>query len=143
MADMLEEIVREWMEIIFDFWTEEQLVDIIGPGGVPIWVKVNPSELKSGRYIVHIDPDSPASLTRQDREALAMQRYQILKENPMIDPQLLTKYLINEMSGVELDDILREMPAQQGGAPGQAPGQPTSPLGLAGTLQGAFGGGGG
>jgi hypothetical protein len=143
MADLLEEVVKEWMEIIFDNWSEEQLVDVVGPGGVPIWVSVNPSELKSGRYIVSIDPDSPASLTSTDREALAVQRYQILRENPLADPELLTKYLVNEMSGVELDDVLKKMEPQAGGAPGQAPGQPTSPLGLAGTLQGAFGGGGG
>jgi hypothetical protein len=141
MADLLEEVVREWMEVIFDFWTEDQIIDVVGPGGVPIWVKVNPSELRSGRYIVSIDPDSPASLTTTDRENLAMQRYTVLKENPMVDPELLTKYLVNEMSGVELDDVLKKMEPQAAG--GQQPGQPTSPLGLAGTLQGAFGGGGG
>ncbi len=141
MADLLESVVREWMEIIFDFWTEEQLVDVIGPGGVPVWVSVNPSELKSGRYIVHIDPDSPATMSSTDRENIAMQRYAILKDNPHVDPTLLTRYLITEMGGVELDDLLKGMPAQ-GDTPGQSGGAPTNPMGLAGMLQGALGGGG-
>lgn len=146
MADLLEEVVREWMEIIFDFWTESQLIDVVGPGGVPVWVRVNPQELRSGRYKVHIDPDSPATMSAQDRENLAIQRYQLLSANPIIDPVMLTKYLINEMGGVELDDLMKSMPPPGvGGTPqlgaGQNPGQPTSPLGLANILQGALGGG--
>ncbi len=144
MADLLEEVVREWMEIIFDFWTEDQLIDVVGPGGVPIWVNINPRELRSGRYIVHIDPDSAASMTAIDRETLAINRYTLLKDNPLADPQLLTRYMINEMTGVELDDILRSAPAPgAGGTPelgaGGSPERPTSPLGLAGMLQGALG----
>ena len=146
MADLLEDTVREWMEIIFDFWTEDQLIDVVGPGGVPIWVNVKPSELRSGRYIVHIDADSPAQMTSQDREALAIQRYSILKDNPLVDPTLLTQYMITEMSGVELDDVLKStLPPGAGGTPPLGPGQsasnPTDSLGLAGILQGALGGG--
>jgi len=145
MADLLEEVVREWMEMIFDLWTEEQLVDVVGPGGVPIWVSVNPSELRSGRYVVHIDADSPSPLGAEDREVIALNRYAVLKDNPQIDPTLLTKYLINEMGGVELDELLKAMPQAPGGgggAPGGNPGQHTDMMGLAGQMQGAFGGGG-
>lgn len=140
MADLLEEVVREWMEIVFEFWSEDQLIDVVGPGGIPIWVQVNPRDLRSGRYIVNIDPDSPQTLGAFDREQLALNRYSVLKDNPMIDPELLTKYVINEMTGVELDDVLRVAPPVAGGAPGQTPGQPTDALGLAGVLQGALGG---
>jgi hypothetical protein len=148
MADLLESVVREWMEMIFDFWGEEQVIDVIGPGGVSIWVSVNPRELKSGRYIVHIDPDSPATMSASDRENIAFARYNVLKDNPHVDPTLLTRYLINEMSGVEMDDLLKAMPPPgMGGTPqlgaGQSPGQPTNPMGLASIMQGALGAGGG
>ncbi len=148
MADLLESVVREWMEMIFDFWGEEQVIDVIGPGGVSIWVSVNPRELRSGRYIVHIDPDSPATMSASDRETIAFARYNVLKDNPHVDPTLLTRYLINEMSGVEMDDLLKAMPPPgTGGTPqmgaGQSPGQPTNTMGLASMMQGALGAGGG
>ena len=130
MADLLVGVVEEWIEIIFDFWTEEILVDVVGPGGIPIWVQVNPSELRFGRYTVEVDPESSAPTSRQDREQQALIRYQVLKDNPLIAPDTLTKYLLTEMEGVELDDLLRQMPPVPG-----AGGQTVGPAGLAGILQ--------
>jgi hypothetical protein len=110
VADMLVAIVEEMNEIIFDLWTTPQIIDVVGPGGLPIWVKVNPGILKSGRYTVKVDPDSAQSRSRQQREAKAIGVYNLLKTNPLIDPMKLTHYLLTELEGVELDDLMRALP---------------------------------
>lgn len=118
VADMITDMVVEMNEILFDNWTVEQVVDVVGPGGVPVWVRVDPQMLKAGRYHVKVDPDSATTRTRQQREAKALGLYNVLKMNPFIDPIKLTQYLLNEMEGVEMDDLMRAMPPVQNGAAG-------------------------
>lgn len=117
-ADMLTDVMREVNEIIFDRWSVEQVIEVVGPGGVPVWVRVNPSFLRKGRYITKIDPDSARPRTRQQREAKAIGVYNLLKTNPMIDPVKLTQYVLNELEGVELDTLMRALPPPRNPAQG-------------------------
>jgi len=119
VADMLVEIVQEMHEIIFRRWNEEQVVQLVGPGGVPIWVQVKPTMLSMGRYEVSIDPDTGAHKTRSTREQKALSVYEVLKANPLIDPMKLTQYLLTELEGVEMDDLMQAMPPVSGVDPGQ------------------------
>ncbi len=115
VADMLVEVMETVHQIIFKFWTEETVVDVVGPGGAPIWVRLAPSLLKEGRYNIKVDPDSSVPETRALREAKAVQLYQLLRTNPLIDPVQLTQYLLHELHGVQFDDMMRVLPAVQGG----------------------------
>ena len=111
IADVLTDVVEEMNHIIYANWTAEQVVDIVGPGGVPIWVRINPQLLRSGRYSVKVDPDSAVTRTRQQREAKATGVYNLLKSNPLIDPIKLTQYLLTELEGTEFDDLMAGLPA--------------------------------
>jgi len=42
----------------------------------------------------------------------------MLKANPLIDPIKLTQFLLTELEGVELDDLMRQMPPVQNGQQG-------------------------
>ena len=66
--------------------------------------------LKQGQYSVSIDPDNTAPETRAVREARALKMYMVMKDNPMIDPQRLTEYLLHEVHGVQFDDMMRQLP---------------------------------
>jgi hypothetical protein len=119
VADMLVDVVEGVHSVIFNQWDEDQVVDIIGPGGIPLWVKFQPEMLKQGQYEVKVDPDSGVPETKDLREQKAMGVYEILKSNPMIDPEKLTQFLLSEMKGVQFDDLMRAMPMQpEGPAPG-------------------------
>jgi hypothetical protein len=122
MADMLEDTVRMINPVMFENWTGEQVQELVGPGGAKIWVRFNPSNLKMGHYVVHVDADTAQPRTRQQRETKAVAVYQLLKTNPLIDPQALTRYLLTEMGGVELDDLMRALPP--------VPNQGSAPMGL-------------
>ena len=105
VADMLVAAMNMINETLFDFWQGEQVVELIGPGGADIWVKFDPAALNLGRYIAKVDPDSSAPQTREVRESKAIEVYQILKTNPLIDPTKLTQYLLTEIEGVQLSLI--------------------------------------
>ncbi len=114
IADMIVEVMETIHQIIFKFWTEDTVVDVVGPGGAPIWVRLAPSLLKEGRYNIKVDPDTSVPETRALREQKAVQVYQLLKTNPLIDPVQLTQYLLHEMHGVQFDDMMRMLPAVEG-----------------------------
>lgn len=145
-ADVLQDAFGLINTLIFELWDEEIVLDVAGPAGVPLWVNFTPSMLSGGAYKLNIDPDTATPETRELREAKAMEVYQVFKENPLIDPQELTRYLLREMHGVEYDTLMRGMP-KGAGATQQRPlnvGEYTQvlnqagPLGLPVPMKGAY-----
>lgn len=114
MADLLTELIEIIHEVIFTFWKQEQIIDVVGPGGVPLWVHFQGDLLRNGRYTVTVDPDSAVPQTRALREQKAAALYQMLKTNPLIDPVRLTQYLLHELHGVQFDDMMRVLPPAVG-----------------------------
>lgn len=113
-ADLLKDVIENNHQIIFNYWRPEDVVELVGPGGAAVWVKVANDLLSTGKYNVRVDPDSAIPLSRQAREQKAVQLYGILKENPLIDPQQLTSYLLHEMHGVQFDQMMKSLPAVNG-----------------------------
>lgn len=130
IADMLVKAATDWHPIIFNHWTKEQVIDIAGPLGIQLWVVFRPAMLKRGAYNVCVDPDTSVPETKDLRQQKAIQTYTILKENPLIDPWKLTKYLLRELHGVAFDDMMVPM---QG--PGMSPQQPATMEQLPGVYQ--------
>lgn len=114
VADMLERVIHSMHHTILKFWQEDQVIDLVGPGGIPIWVEFSGKMLSGGAYEVNVDAESATPQTRQVREAKAIQAYSILKENPLVDPIKLTQYLLRELYGVQYDDMLRGLPQGAG-----------------------------
>lgn len=110
MADVLEDIVEHMHSVIFNLWTSEQVIDLVGPGGAPIWVQFTGKNLAKGKYSVDIDPDSNLPESRELREQRATRAYELLKANPIIDPYKLTQFLLHEMRGTQFDDLMRMLP---------------------------------
>ena len=114
VADLLVDVIEGMHHVIFQQWTKKEVVEVIGPGGVPVWVHFAPSMLKIGQYSVKVDPDSSIPETRVRREQKAMQVFQFLQANPLIDPHKLTQYLLHELHGTAFDDIMKALPAVPG-----------------------------
>ena len=129
IADVIVKMVRKMNSTIFKRWTGRDVVDIVGPGGAKIWVKFDPAMLQFSQFGVKVDPDSAQPQVRRAREAKAMQVYQVLKENPLIDPDKLTRFLLTELEGVEMDDLMRALPA-----PENVPNQPIGVEALPGLI---------
>lgn len=110
VADMLTDIINDMHRIIFEQWNHQEVIEVVGPAGVPLWVTFKGQELATGRYAVKVDPDTAIPETRAIREQRAMGVYERFKMNPLIDPIKLTTYLLHEMHGVQFDDMLRGLP---------------------------------
>lgn len=121
-ADLLVSMVEDMHQIIFRHWTAKQVVEVVGPGGVPVWVSFSGQELATGgHFTVKVDPDSSVPETKQLREQRATNVYAILKTNPLIDPMKLTQYLLHELHGVSFDDMIRALPALPPNGQGATP----------------------
>lgn len=116
MADMLTDIVQDMHHIIFEKWGQDQVIDIMGPGGYPVWVSFTGEMLKQGQYVVKVDPDTAINESRETRQNRAVQVYGLLRDDPMIDPFKLRQYLLNELHGTAFDDMIL-LPTQPGGSP--------------------------
>lgn len=122
-ADLIADAFTDINTVIFDEWKDEQVVGLLGPNGLPIWVAVKPEALKGVEYIMNIDPDSALPETKATRSQKAVQVYTMLKANPLIDPEKITKYILRELHGVEFDELMRGIGAMRQGAGGN-PDQP-------------------
>jgi hypothetical protein len=129
VADLLVDLIGQVHTVIFERWDQDQVIDLIGPGGVKIWVQFRPEELKHSGYNVAIDPDSTLPETRAQREQKAVQVYGLLSKNPLIDPHKLTNYLLRNFHGAEYDDMLiapDETKSMMGKAQGMSQDNPLS-----------------
>lgn len=115
-ADVVTEMVGMMNEVLFTRWTGEQVQEVVGPGGARVWVRFSPRDLRMGHYSVRVDPDSARPRTRQSREERAFAIYTQLKANPLIDPEKLTRFLLTELEGVQMDDLMVALPAVNEGA---------------------------
>lgn len=123
IADLMVDVFEDVHVDIFDRWTDEIVVDVMGPEGLPLWVAFKPNMLKAAQYELKIDPDSSVPETKEVRMQKAIITYERLKTNPLIDPELLTQYMLNELHGVQFDNMLRSLAQlqqrqQASGAPG-------------------------
>jgi hypothetical protein len=126
IADILVNMFEDLHKVIFDKWNEEQVVSISGPNGLPVWVAFKPAMLKAASYDLNIDPDTAMPMTQAARTERANGVYNVLKDNPLIDPEQLTKYYLHELHGVQFDNMMRSLGQTFGQGQGQNPDQPLS-----------------
>jgi len=110
VADRLVEIIQGMHSIIFNHWSQEQVIDVVGPGGIPVWVRFTGAEARKLQFNVSVDPDETVPETKQLRQQRALEMYEVLKANPLIDPIKLTQYLLTEIPGVQFDDLMKALP---------------------------------
>lgn len=126
IADLIVDLFEDIHVDIFDRWTDEIVEQVVGPEGVPYWVAFKPTMLKAAQYELTVDPDSAVPETRDVRMQKALITYERLKTNPLIDPTLLTQYVLHALHGVQFDNMMRTM--QQLAASGAAGSSPQNPM---------------
>lgn len=128
IADVIVDVFEDIHVDIFERWKEEIVVQVMGPQGLPLWVAFRPAMLKGAQYQLHIDPDTSVPETKEVRTQKALITYERLKTNPLIDPELLTRYILHELHGVQFDTMMRTMQQLQAqNAPGATQERPLTP----------------
>lgn len=116
VADIMLDIFADVHQVIFNFWRDEQVVDLVGPGAQPLWVRFTGTELARSAFSILVDPDNSVPETKAVREQRALSLFERLRSNPLIDPVKLTQYLLTNLSGVQFDDLMAVIPPVPQGA---------------------------
>lgn len=106
-ADLIVGAMEQINRIIFRLWDQEEIVQIAGPNGFPLWVRFRPSMLEGAQYEIKVDPDSSLPQTKQMREQKAMQLYQSFVQDPFVDQVQLRMMLSNELIGHQYDGLFK------------------------------------
>ena len=140
MADLLVNIIRKWNQMLFSFWTEERVIQIVHPEGRPFWISYTGDQLK-GEYLLSVDPDSGMPMSKGLKYMMAKEVFQEFNGDPLIDQVLLRKLFLSHYEAVEpLAANLLAVP--QGVNPaGLAQERQPYPRGVSGQGQGNRGGG--
>jgi hypothetical protein len=126
------------------FWRKPRVVEVVGPNGIPTWVQYSGQHLR-GEYLYECGFSNVQAETLDSRRQQALQVFQVLSQDPRIDPVKLAQYVANayndpEFSFIFKDGLLNGVPTavqqamqglqQQGpGMGGGAVGQPQLPAG--------------
>ena len=113
VGDILVSIVRKWNQMIFKFWTEDRVTQIVSPEGTPFWIKYTGDQLK-GEYFLSVDPESGMPLNRALKYQMAKDLFNLLGGDQLIDQVLLRKILLQHYESVEplASNLLAAAPGQ-------------------------------
>ena len=115
MADLLERIIRKENQMVFQNWSAERLIDIIGPDGAKYWIRFTGPEVK-GEFAYSINPEEAVPEDRRTRRAEIMEFIQLAAQTPGTD----MKYLMEAYAG-ELGDWLDPKMLFPGEGAGRSP----------------------
>lgn len=115
MADLLEKIIRKENQMIFQNWTAERLIDIIGPDGAKYWIRFTGPEIR-GEFAYSINPEEAVPEDRRTRRSEVLEYIQVAKDVPGLDMQ----YLMESYAG-EMGDWLDPKMLFPGEGPGRSP----------------------
>lgn len=92
MADLLSEVIRWYNQQVFDNWTTDRVVDVVGPDGARYWIRFNGRELK-GEFAYKINPEEGIPQDKRTQKEEILRFIELATKVPGLDVQyLLTQY---------------------------------------------------
>jgi hypothetical protein len=135
VADLLQNVIRRYNQMIFTHWKEPIIRSVIGPDGLRYWIKFSPADIKA-EYTYKIDPTNALPVDqrtkRQDAQEMmaAWSNAAIAssKTGQPIPPEML-RYFYSQYDGINLDKAIQQAGAPPQAAPGAGmnPEQPLPP----------------
>ena len=151
IADMLEQVVRRFNQMIFTYWNQERVTQIVGPDGAQWWLKYTGSQI-ADEYNISIAPEEGTSMDSGTKFELGLRAAEVwakmnagaVKSGAPV-PAEIQRLVFNQFqgSGLDIDRLLAQTSALSQQAQqnlqglGQSQGAPVSP----GVLAAAMGAG--
>jgi len=117
---LYEGIIRKLNQFVFSFWKDEQVQEILGPDGLKSWARFTGEQLR-GEYQYEITFTNEIVPTGNDKKMEALQLYNQMRGDPMINPQGLMEYMMTAY-GRDLQGVFN----QNANVSLQVPGQGSS-----------------
>lgn len=97
---------RKMSKVLSVLWKAPRIAQIMGINGEPIWQRYTGADLR-GKYRFISDFSTEAGETLQTRRQRALTLYTMLKDDPMVAPAELRRYLVKAFNDPELGKVLR------------------------------------
>lgn len=88
MADILVNVIRKTNQTIFKTWTEERVIDIVGPEGKKLWVRFTGPEIAS-EVKYKVNPEETLPMDQRTRKDEVERVIQTLGQTPGVNQQYL------------------------------------------------------
>ena len=116
MADTLTTVMRKVNQIVFSFWDQERVTEVVGFDGARYWVAYTPQAIK-GEYDLKVDVESMTPTTKALRRKDLVQIIQALSQNPNANLDYLMRMLAREFDWLDAMQVLPQAPEMQNGQP--------------------------
>jgi hypothetical protein len=100
MADHLESIIKGYNHIIFDNWTDERIIDIVGPDAKKYWVRFTGDQIK-GNYHYVINPEEQTPQDQQSRRADAEVFMTLAQKVPGMDMAYIMQQFARQFDWID------------------------------------------
>ncbi len=117
MADTLEVIIRKMNQLVFEHWTEERVVDIVGPDGARLWVKFTGKQIR-GEFAYKINPEESIASNQMVRRDEDKQLLELATKIPGLNTQYLVESYARQFDWLDPKLLF------PGAGPGRSPERP-------------------
>jgi hypothetical protein len=100
VAEVFTNIIRKWNQMIFSFWTEERVINIVGPMGQEQWFRYTGDQLKA-EYFINVEPDSGMPITKTLKYQLGKDMMGTFGGDPLIDQVLLRQIMLDNYRDID------------------------------------------
>jgi hypothetical protein len=107
VADALVSMMRKINQIIFERWTGEKVVQVVGYDAARYWVAYKGAENR-GEYNLRVDVESMTPKTKMMKKREIVELIQALAKNPRANIDYLMKMLLREYDWVDAMKVLPE-----------------------------------
>lgn len=133
MRKFYTEIIEKINQIIFTYWTSERVAEIVGEDNAKKWISFTGPQIE-GEYALEVvfSPEEVPGESAEKFEALEL--YQLLSQNPNIDPQKLATLIADVYNDPKMEKLLNaNIPSGMQGVRSQGGGLPKTNTQRAGT----------
>lgn len=131
VADLLQNVIRRYNQMIFTYWKEPIVRSIVGPDGARYWIKFSPADIK-GEYTYKIDPTNAIPVDQRTKRQDAQELFAAWSQAEIATsktgkpvPEELMRYIYSQYDGIDVDRLV----AQSGQPPQPPPGAGMPPMG--------------
>lgn len=113
VADALVRMMRKVNQIIFERWTQEKVIQVVGVDAARYWVAYKGSENRS-EYNLRVDVESMTPKTKQMKKREIVELIQALGKNPRANIDYLMQMLLREYEWVDAMKVFPQAPETMG-----------------------------
>jgi len=113
VAKVLLRAVHKFNQMVFAFWTQPQVLQVVGKDGMRYWVEFTGAQL-AGEFDYKVDLDAEVPQTKDVRKQEAIMAFQAFNQDPLIDQLELRRWVLSQAESAPVERLLAPGLVQRG-----------------------------